>query len=199
MEIEEMQALWSDMSNQLEQQKKLTNKIIMNMTQERYSNTFRTISIYESIGAVICFAIAIQILVNFSSLDTWYLKVCGIFTLTFLFVLPVLVLRALGKIRKLNIVDKSYKDTLVDYTKAKTNLLRLQKFGIFASFLLMIAVAAVFSKIWSNNDFFAMERNIGSYLVIGIAIVFVILVSRWGYGHYQRITSSAESVLKELE
>ena len=199
MEIEEMQMLWSEMSDQLEQQKKLTNEIIMNMTQEKYSNKFRTISTYETIGAIVCFAVAIYILANFGSLDTWYLKACGIFTLTFLFVLPILVLRALGKIMRLNIMDKSYKDTLVSYTKAKTNLLRLQQFGIVASFLLMFTASAIFSKVWSNKDFFTMERDIGSYVAMGIAIVFVILVSRWGYGHYKRITSSAESLLKEIE
>ena len=37
MEIEEMQALWSDMSNQLEHQKKLTDKIIMDMTQDDHT------------------------------------------------------------------------------------------------------------------------------------------------------------------
>ena len=199
MEIEEMQALWSDLTNQLEHQKKLTDKIIMDMTQERYSNKFKTISTYETFGAVICFVVALYILLNFGSLDTWYLKVCGVFTLSFLIVLPILVLRALGKIKRLNIIDKSYKDTLVSYTHAKTNLLRLQQFSIFASFLLMFAVSAISTKIMSNKDFFMMERDTGAYVVIGVAIVFVIIVSRWGYGHYTRITSSAENLLKELE
>lgn len=194
-----MQTLWSEMSKQLEEQKKLTNEIIMNMMQERYSNKFRTISTYETIGAVICFVVAIYILVNLGSLDTWYLKACGIFTLTFLFVLPILVLRALSRIKRLNITDKSYKDTLLSFTKAKTNLMRLQKVAIFASFLLMFAVSAVSSKILSNKDFFTMERNVGSYVVLGIAILFVILISRWGYGHYKRITNSAENLVKELE
>jgi len=199
MEIEEMKILWSEMSDQLEQQKKLTNEIIMNMTQERYTNKFKTISIYETIGAVICYGVAIGVLVNFGALDTWYLKACGVFTLTFLFVLPILVLRALSRIKRLNITDKNYKETLISYTKAKTNLLRLQQFGIAGSFFLMFAVAAVSSKMWSNKDFFMMERNMWSYAAIGIATLFVILVSRWGYGHYRRITTSAESLLKELE
>lgn len=199
MEIEEMKILWSEMSDQLEQQKKLTNEIIMNMTQERYTNKFKTISIYETIGAVICYGVAIDILVNFGALDTWYLKACGVFTLTFLLVLPILVLRALSRIKRLNITDKNYKETLISYTKAKTNLLRLQQFGIAGSFFLMFAVAAVFSKMWSNEDFFMMERNMWSYAAIGLATLFVIVVSRWGYGHYRRITASAESLLKGLE
>jgi len=199
MEIEEIRALWSEMSDQLEKQKKLTNEIIMSMTQEKYSNKFRTISLYETVGAIICFAIGVYLSANFGKLDTWYLKACGVFTIAFLFALPILVLRALGRIKRLNIMDKNYKETLVSYTKAKTNLLRLQKFGIGASFILMFTVAAVYSKIWGNKDFFMMERNTWSYVAISVALVFAILVSRWGYGHYRRITSSAEDLLKGLE
>lgn len=199
MEIEEMRTLWSTMSDQLEEQKKLTQEIIMKMTQERYSNKFKTLLTYETIGAILCFAVVLYVLVNFQRLDTWYLKACGAFTLAFLTVFPVLVLRALHQIQRMNILDKSYKETLIGYTKAKTYLLRLQQVSIAASFVVMFAVAAVFAKLWSNKDFFTIDRNLGSYIVIGFAILFVILVSRWGYRHYQRITYSAEALLSELE
>lgn len=199
MEIEEMHALWSDMSDQLEQQKKLTNEIILNMTQERYSNKFRTITNYETFGALICFAIGIYIIINFGALDTWYLKACGVFTIAFLFIIPVLVLRALKRIKQLNILNNNFKETMISYTKAKTNLLQLQKFAIMSSFILMFAVSAVFSKLWSNKDFFMMERNIVNYVSIGLAILFVVFISIWGYRHYTRITNSAETVLKELD
>ncbi|TMM57338.1 hypothetical protein FEE95_12705 [Maribacter algarum] len=199
MEIEEMKALWSEMSDQLEQQKKLTSEIIMSMTQERYTNKFRTLSNYERVGAVICFGIAIHIIVNFEKLDTWYLQACGVFTLSVLFILPILVLNSLKKIRNLNITNTNYKETLLNYSKAKRNLLRLQQFGIFLSFILMFAVSGVFAKIWSNKDFFRVERNIWANLSIVFAVFFVVFCSYWGYRSYNRITRSAENILKELE
>ncbi len=199
MEIEEMKALWSEMSDQLEKQKKLTNEIIMNMTQERYTNKFRTLSNYERVGAVICFGIGLYIMINFGKLDTWYLQACGIFTLVVLFALPILVLNSLKKIRNLNITNTNYKETLLNYSKAKRKLLRLQKFGIFLSFILMFAVSGVFAKIWSNKDFFMVERNIWANLSIVFAVLFVVFCSYWGYRSYNRITGSAESVLRELE
>jgi len=199
MEIEEMKALWSEMSHQLEQQKKLTNEIIMNMTQERYTNKFKTLSNYESIGAVICFGIGVHILTNFGKLDTWYLQACGVFTLGVLFILPILVLNSLKRIRNLNITNTNYKETLLNYSKAKQNLLKLQQFGIFLSFILMFAVSGVFAKIWSNKDFFTVERNFWANLSILFAIFFVVVCSYWGYRTYNRVVRSAENVLKELE
>ena len=92
MEMEEIQATWSKLSNELEQQKKLTNEIIMNMTQERYSNKFRTLSTYETFGALFCLLLAVGILVNITKLDTWYLMTCGIITLLFLIILLLVLL-----------------------------------------------------------------------------------------------------------
>ena len=104
MDIEEIKAVWSEMSDQLEKQKKLTNEIILNMTQERYSNKFQKVTIIESFGAFICFIAALYLLLNFGKLDTWYLIMCGIITLGFMLILPVLVLRSLSKIKNLKTV-----------------------------------------------------------------------------------------------
>jgi len=199
MEIEEMKVLWSEMSDQLEHQKKLTNEIIMHMTQEKYSNKFRTISKYETIGALICIVLAIYVLANFGMLDTWFQQVSGIFTVIFLLLQPILVLWALSKIKRLNILNKNYRETIVSYTKAKTNLLRIQQFGILGSFPFMITSLAVFPKIMANKDFYMIEHSLGLYVFMGLTIVLAIWVSRWGYRHYQRITASAEDIVKGLE
>ncbi|MGB5820667.1 MAG: hypothetical protein WBG90_14375, partial [Saonia sp.] len=182
MEIEEIKAVWSEMSDQLEKQKKLTDEIIMEMTQERYRNKFRTISTYETIGAVVCFAAALLILVNFNKLDTWYLISCGFVSLLFLVLMPMLVLKSLGRIKGLDIGKNNYKETLVRYTKAKKNLLMLQQFGMYGSFIFMFTVTPVFSKILSNKDFFMVERGIWAYGFIAIMVVFLFFFARWGYG-----------------
>ncbi|MGI9551836.1 MAG: hypothetical protein ACR2MT_11595 [Aurantibacter sp.] len=199
MDLEQIQATWSQLSSELEQQKKLTKQIILQMTQERYSNKFNTISTYETIGAIICLVVGIYILGNIAKLDTWYLLACGIFTVAFLFGMPIMVLSALHRIKNMDILEHSYKDTLVRYEKAKKNLLMLQQFGIYASFILMFSTAAVFSKIWSNEDFFMIERDGWIYGSIAVAVIFVIFFARWGYKCYKSVTSSAENILNELE
>ncbi len=199
MEIEEMQALWSDMSNQLEHQKKLTDKIIMDMTQERYSNKFKTITTFETIGAFICSATGIYILINFYKLDTWYLMLCGAITVLFVLGLPILALRALRKIRTINIKNKNYKEALLDFSKAKNHLMNIQKAAVLASFIVMFAASGVFAKVWSNKDFFLVERNLWANLSILLALVFVSFTSYWGYRSYSKLTNSAENILKDLD
>ncbi len=197
MELQELQTLWSEMSQELEQQKKLTNELIMKMTQERYSSKFQKISMYETIGAVICFISALFILVKFTVLDTWYLQLCGAFTVLFLILLPILTLVSLKRIKRINLAENSFKDTIVRFTKAKKQLLLLQRIGIYLSFLLMFTILPVASKIGKGKDLF-LETNIW-YVYLPIMAIFLFFFARWGYGCYKNITNSAENILGELE
>ena len=75
MELEEMTSLWNDMSQIVDQQKVLTDKLILDMTQERYENRLRHISIPETIAALICFAVVIYLISNFALLYSSGLRV----------------------------------------------------------------------------------------------------------------------------
>lgn len=197
MDLEEIQKVWSDMTDQLEKQKKLNTELIMKMTQHRFKSKFDRIKVYETIGAVICFIMAIFILFNLNKLDTWYLLSCGLFTVAFLLVLPVITLGLLGKIQRMDIVNNSYKETIVGYTKTKNQLLLMQRVGIYLSFVLMFTCLPVFSKILKNKDLFI---NSQTWLVyIPVMVIFLVLFTRWGYKCYKNITNSAENILKELE
>lgn len=199
MELEEIQATWTQMSEELDKQKRLTYKIIMKMTQDRYSNKFSKVSFYESLGAIICFAAAIYILMNFNKLEGWIEIICGIFTLTFLILMPILVLNSLKDVQQLNIGTKTYKETLLEYTVKKKRLLILQQIGIYASFILAFTMMPVASRIISNKDFFAVSRGIPFFVGIAFALIVLFFYARWGYGCYKRITNSAEELLKEIE
>jgi hypothetical protein len=199
MELEELQSAWSQMSTELEQQKKLTNDIIMKMTQEKYRNKFNTLTNYESIGAIFCYAVAIMLLWNFEKLDTWYLQTCGIVSLMFLTILPTLVLRSLFKIRRLDIIKGSFRDNLLNYTKAKNNLLRLQQLAIGIGFVMMFLIVPVSSKILSEKDIFQADFKMSNWVGIILALLFMIIFCNWGYRGYKKVTESAESILKDLQ
>ncbi|MEW7292949.1 hypothetical protein [Aquimarina sp. 2304DJ70-9] len=200
MELEEMQAVWSEMSNQLEQQKKLTDKMIIMMTQEKYRNRLNKIAYPEMIGAVICYAIAILILINLSKLDNWYTLLSGIITLVTLMVLPILSLGSINRMRNLDVATNNYKQTLIQYAKAKTHFQKLTTVSYYLGFIVMFAVMPVSSKLINGKDFFAETKSVWVLAVtIPLAITFFILFSRWAIKCYNRTINSAESLIKELE
>jgi len=198
MELEEMQATWSQMSDQLDDQKKLTDKLIMEMTKERYKNKIGILSKYEGMGAVICFIAAILLILRFSELNTWYLLASGIFTVCYLIVLPVVVLRSINSMKNIDLTNNTYKETLIAYAKKKKQFLLKQKVGIYLNFILLAVSLPVVVKVFKGKDIFITNINL-MYWYIPIMTVFLILFSIWGYGKYKKVTASATYILEELE
>ena len=197
MELEELQSAWTQMSYELEKQKELTNDIIMEMTKEKYRTKFKTITNYEKAGTLLLIASALLIVFNIPKLDTWYLLICGLIAIVFSIILPILVLSSLKKIQRLDIVNLPYKDALLEYTKSKTKLLKIQRYGIYASFIYLIAFLPTTAKIFNGKDLFLEPFTL--FWKIVVMAVFLLIIARWGYGHYKSITSSAEQLIKDLE
>jgi len=198
MELEEMQATWSQMSDRLDNQKKLTDKLIMKMTKERYKNKIGILSKYEGMGAVICFIAAILLILRFSELNTWYLLASGIFTVCYLIVLPVVVLRSINSMKNIDLTNNTYKETLIAYAKKKKRFLLTQKVGIYLNFILLAVSLPVVVKVFKGKDIFITNINL-MYWYIPIMTVFLILFSIWGYGKYKKVTASATYIMEELE
>jgi len=199
MELEELQATWSEMSQELEKQKKLTNEIILKMTQDRYRKKFSKLRNLETVGAMICYLWVVFFLFNFGKLDTWYLQICGVLTIAFLIILPTLVLKSLKKIQNLDILNGSYKKNLVIYIKEKNKLLKIQQMGIYLSYLLLFILLPVSTKIISNKNIFLIDLKPLQGVALLVALVFMFFFTRWGYRSYKKITNSAEDILRDLD
>ncbi len=197
MEIKDLESLWSEMDRELENQKKLTKSLIMEMTQQKYSNKFQRISVFETIGGIICILAGVFIMTQFSELDTWYLQLCGVITILILFVLPVLTLRSLYRVQSIQITDKAVSETIAGFVKAKNHLLYLQRLGIYLSVVLMLTILPVASKISNGKDLF--QESTAWFLYVPVMAVFLFFFARWGYGCYKNITNSAEDLLRQME
>ena len=196
MELEEMKILWEELNQKIEKQKNLTDSIIMEMTKQRYKNRFTKITAFETTGTVVCLAMVLIVILNFNKLDTWYLKASGIFAVVFLIGLPVAVLSQLYQIRNLNIGLGDFKEVLNQYARHQTNLLRIQRVGIYFNVIFLFVSLLLAGKIMNNKDLL-LEGTPWLWMIP--AGIFLYFVSRWSYGHYVRITKSAEDILKELE
>ncbi|WP_282076176.1 hypothetical protein [Maribacter aquivivus] len=199
MELEELQSAWTQMSDELNHQKKLTNQIILDMTKQKYQHKFSTITKYETLGAVVCFAVAFFVLLNFGKLDTWYLQICGLLTLSFLIVLPAMVLTILKRIKNIDILNGSYKENLKFYLKTKNRLLRLQQIGIAVGFIGLLFIVPVTSKIISNKNVFLTSLKTEQYVVFTVTLIVMVFFCRWAYKGYLKVTQSAQELIQELE
>jgi hypothetical protein len=196
MDIEEMKGLWNSMSEELDRQKLLTDKMILEMTQQKYRDKLRGISLPETVGTIVCFAMAAYTLVNFEKLDTWYLALCGVISISFCLVLPLLSMRSIGRMKKINLSQNSYKDSLKQYAREKDNFVRVQKAGYYLGFIFSLAVLPVAGKLMKDKDLL-LDSKIWIWY-IPIALAFHFLFSKWVWKHYSSVTRGARSLLEEL-
>ena len=197
MELDEMKTMWTEMSEKIDKQKHLTDKLIINMTQLQYKNKLQKISTPELIGTVICFAFAAMILVNFNKYDSVYLKTCGIISAMILVVLPVLSLKAIFALSNLNIVTGNPREVLTSYAKGKHRLLFVQKLSFILTLVLLITTLPVMLMIMGGKTTHVKPEVWLWFIPIGLTIT--ILFARWVYGYYLKTVNKIEDLLKELE
>ncbi len=196
MEFEEMKSLWSEMSGKMEQQKKLTDSLIIKMTKVDYRNKIMKIFIPELIGTLVCFAAVLYILISFQKLDKWYLILCGIVSVLILLLLPFFSFNAMHKIRSVNILANNYKQSLLEYSKGKQQFVFVQKLSFYFGAVLLLAVLPVMGQMIAGKDLFIESRL---WLWYAIAYPFFYGFSKWVFRKYTKVTVEAENILKELE
>jgi hypothetical protein len=196
MELEEMKTLWSEMSAELEKQKKLTDLIIIKMTQANYRSKINGIFIPEVIGSFICLAMGLYILVNFYKLNSLWMALCGAAGVLILFILPVLSLRAIHTLRSVNILRTNYKQSLKLYAKGKLQFVFVQKLSFYLGAVMMLVLLPPVCVIMGVKDPFSQSSLWLSYVVMFPLFYFL---ARWVFRKYMSVTGNAENILKELD
>jgi hypothetical protein len=196
MEIEEMKTLWAEMSTEIEKQKKITDSIIIKMTETNYRSKINKIRIPEIAGAFVCFAAILFIVFNFQKLDTWYLLTCGVISCFILFLLPVLSLSAIHNLDSVNISNNNFKQSLLDYARGKMKFVFIQKLTFYFGAILLLVILPVMGALISGKNLFT-TTHIWMYYVIGYPFFYAF--SRWVFKKYIKTTTDAENLLKELD
>ena len=160
MELEDMQATWRQMNQELEKQKTLTNDLIMKMTQQRYLNKIDILSKYEGLGATLCFIAALLLIPQLQKMDTWYLMASGIFTVAYLILLPAVVLYSIYNLKTIDVLKNTYLDLLVVYAKRKKQFLQTQQLGIVLNFIFLVVSLPVVLKVFKDKDLFMDGSNL---------------------------------------
>lgn len=197
MELHEMQAAWQQMSQKLEQQQQLTDKLIMEMTTQKYRRKYEKLGTFEFVGGIICYAFAGYLILNFGKLDIWYLRLCGVLAIAILTVLPILSIKAIKDLQNLPIDGRSQRDLLEEFAQRKRMFLLFQQLNVGMSAVLMVVVLPIFSKLFRDIDVFTERTTMFWYVPVGVFAL--ALMFRWVFKCYRSINASAASTLEELD
>jgi len=197
MELEEMQKAWAEMSAKLGKQEKLTDKLIMDMTAQKYKSRLRSLTIPETIGSVLSLVGSGWILWNFNTYDSLYLQVSAALSAIILIVLPALSMRALYGMRALKIGEDNYRQILDGHVKNRRRFINSQKMGMYLGFILLVVMLPVTLKLMGGKVTHMPARTWFWYLPT--AFVFFFLFTRFVYRCYHRTTVYLDNLVKELE
>jgi hypothetical protein len=197
MELEEMQAAWTQMSIQLEKQKKLTDDIIMKMTQEKFSKQWNTIGTAEKVGTVISYIAAIVLMFHFSKLDSLLLQICGVLCVLILFIAPILSLRSIYGLQSISVSDP-YSKMMERYATAKKRFVNFQKTNMILSFFFMLLTIPVSGKLFNDENLF---ETLDAKLLIALpfCFLFFFLMIRYVTKCYRGVLKRSEDILNEIE
>jgi hypothetical protein len=196
MEFEELRTQWTEMSGEIDKQKKLTDFTIIKMTKMNYVNKISKIRISETAGALVCMAALLFIIIGRDKLEPWYLMTCGIVSALILILLPVISIRAVFKIQSINISANNYKQTLTEYNKSKIHFVNVQKLSMCLGALLFVVFLPIMGKLIGNKDMF---KDSVIWYIYSMGSPFLYYFARWVFKKYNNSLNKAHSILKELE
>jgi len=197
MELEEMKTVWQDLTKELDQQKKLTNEIILKMTQQEYKSKINKIAIPEVIGSVFCFGMAVVLLANLSLYDHTLTLACGIVSIIILLALPIASLRSIRRLNSINLIKNSYKETLMEYRLGRRQLKVVQQVSFVLSFFLLFTSLPPISVIMKGKDLFA-ETSVWLWYV-PFGLLFFAFFTYYVYRCYKSIINSTDQLIEDLE
>jgi hypothetical protein len=194
MELEEMQNIWDDMSQEIDKKKILTNQSIINITKKRYVNKLRAISIPETTFAFISIIFSAFVLINFTKLDTWYLSISGIIVVLFL-----IIVKWIRTLKYLDIAGNTFKQSLLKYATGKQKFINFIKLSSYLTIPFIVTFILITEKIFNNNNLIS-ENDFGVYwYILPLGIIIQILFTKWILIKYTKTINEAENILKELE
>ncbi len=199
MELEEMQAAWSQMSSELDQQKQLTNELIMKMAQQDYSSKINKVLRAEMVGAVICFATIIYVMINFGQFQSWQSQASAIILVITLLIMSVGSLVTLKKMKSIDLQKDNLRATITKYKSYKKFTMQFQKVSIIVGFFVLFASTAVFSVLFSKKDLF-LEVELSTMIfpmILGLLIFGTIAFI--GFRYYRKSFEEAQQIIDDLD
>ena len=193
MELDEFKNILNSASNG---EQLLTPKIIDQMIEKKYSTKIKRIIYPEYIGIAICLAAVTFIGLNFEKLDTSFLKGTGVVSIITLLALSIISYVSLQSFNDIKNVNKPYVETLKAFATHKLRFYKLQKLNVLLSYLLMVTIIILLSKMFNGKDI--TDNKYFWIFSFPFGYIFVLYYSKFVMKSYKNTLKQTEELLEEL-
>ncbi|WP_420386345.1 hypothetical protein [Roseivirga sp.] len=197
MEFEQLRSTWKDINQKSNNSSEIDGKLIFQIIKTKQRNQINSAFTYEFCGSLVLITGAILTILNIKYFDTMGLQISAAVSITIMVFQPIYTLSTMVKLRNLKMDEYSVTETIIEYSKRSNKFLFAQRLGIGLSFILMLSIIPVTLKLASGKNLFE-GRNNQVLWFIPIALIGLIITSKWVFNHYKAITTETKNDLKEL-
>jgi hypothetical protein len=196
MELDDLKNAWNATNSAVAKQEPMTPETVKKMNDQKYRSRIKKIIIPEIAGSVICLAGAVFIAFNFYDLNKIFLQGAGILSIVLLLLLPTISMLSTWKLGTARSLDRPYAETLKEFARQKIRFVRLQKLNVTLSYLLLVTIIILLSKLLEGNDLSANK----SFWIFSFSTgyIFLLFYSRWVEKYYKTTLRQAEELLSDL-
>lgn len=197
MELEEMKAVWKELSSRLDNQEKINEQLIIRMAHQRSASRLSRIIRLESAGAIVSIAATIFIITQFHKLQDFISILSGIIVTAFLLISIVIGLLIVQRASKINIISKTYSQTYIDFKHLTALLKRYKQISLIGFFVLPVAMIPLIFVIILNKT---APLDWSKYLESLVAAVIILPIVWWLIlKFYKRNISKVREAIDEVK
>ena len=191
-----MKSVWSELTQELEEQKQLTRDLILKMTQEKSSSRLGRIIKAESLGVLITGVFMIYLAFNFSRLEHWTGIAGGIGLFIILALGINFGIRIIMQAKGIDLLNNSYSEVIRRFEDFKKLLRAYKKLSIWTSGLSALFVMPVMTELFLDKNLLEIE---GLIKVLAITLLLVPLVLYAVTRFYKSNVSAVSKALKDVD
>jgi hypothetical protein len=196
MELDDFKHTWKETKSPGHDQQTLNPETLEKMTGQNYRSKMKKIMMPEIAGSIVCLSAAAFIGLHFTKLDTNLLQAAGILSILLLLLLPIISMLSTWKLGQVGNVNRSYAETLKAFATQKIRFVKLQKLNVTLSYLLLVSIIVLMSKLLGGNDL--SDNKYFWIFSFTIGYVFLLFYSKWVEKYYRKTLHQAEELLSEL-
>jgi len=197
MDLDEMKAVWSDLSDQLTKQKKMNQDIVIKMTQEKSNSRLGRIILMEVVGLIVSVGMLVYLIMNFDQLDYWPSIAGGVGMLLILGMGIMYGIRLIIQARKIDVITDSYAEVILQFDKLRKMLRLYKKLSIWVAAISPIVCIPLFFDLFSNKS---VEDDLGGIALSILPMLLLIpLMLKFLFRYYSRNVSQVKKALNDID
>ena len=196
MELDELKDNWDKLKAPSTTNQNINISNLNKMSKATFNSKLYRIIMPEITGSVVCIASAIFIVIYFGRLDKPVYQAAGILGILLLLILPVISLMSIKNLSPDLNPGKPYIETLQDFAKQKIHFCKLQKLNITLSYLLLVTVVLLSTRLFGRNTL--TDSKYFFVFAFTFGYCFLLVFSKLVFKSYNKTIRQTEDMLKEI-